>query len=189
MDRCPLETIENTESADEQLFHASPCSAPFVLDMCCGPRMMWFDKQDPRAIYLDKRRERHEIARPKRNTVEFTETAPDVLGDFTNLPFPDESFFHVVFDPPHFERDNPGSFMAKKYGTLSAGWRDMLRDGFREGFRVLKPGGTLIFKWTATENPIREVLKLTPEKPLYGHKSGKQQKTHWVAFIKQNSRC
>ena len=48
----------------------------------------------------------------------------------------------------------------------------------------LKPGGTLIFKWTATENPVSEILKLTPMKPLYGHKSGKQAQTHWIAFLK-----
>ena len=25
---------------------------------------------------------------------------------------------------------------------------------------------------------------LTPEKPLFGHKTGKLSKTHWVAFLK-----
>jgi hypothetical protein len=28
-----------------------------VLDVCCGSRMMWFDKADGRALFLDKRRE------------------------------------------------------------------------------------------------------------------------------------
>jgi SAM-dependent methyltransferase len=162
-------------------------SLPPVLDMCCGPRMMWFDKRDPRATFLDRRKERHAINRPLRNTVEWTETDPDIIGDFRELPFDDETFWHVVFDPPHFERDNPGSFMAKKYGTLNGEWREMLLRGFAEGFRVLKPGGTLIFKWTATENPVSEILKLTPMQPLYGHKSGKQAQTHWIAFFKPNA--
>jgi hypothetical protein len=43
-----------------------------------------------------------------------------------------------------------------------------------------------VFKWTATENPVNEILKLTPMKPLYGHKSGKQAQTHWIAFLKPN---
>ena len=30
-----------------------------VLDVCCGPKGMWSDKHDERALYLDKRRERH----------------------------------------------------------------------------------------------------------------------------------
>jgi SAM-dependent methyltransferase len=60
----------------------------------------------------------------------------------------------------------------------------MLRGGFSECFRVLKPGGTLIFKWAETEIPLAEVLALTEHQPLYGHRSGKAAKTHWVAFIK-----
>lgn len=26
---------------------------------------------------------------------------PNVIGDFRDMPFEDESFYHVVFDPPH----------------------------------------------------------------------------------------
>lgn len=158
---------------------------PPVLDMCCGPRMMWFDKHDPRVIYIDKRRERHAMNRPKRGTVEWTETDPDQLSDFTDLPFPDETFDHVVFDPPHFERSGKMGYLAMKYGWLDGDWRKMLAAGFAEGFRVLRPGGTLIFKWTDTENPVSEILKLTSMRPLYGHKSGKQARTHWIAFLKQ----
>lgn len=64
--------------------------------------------------------------------------------------------------------------------------RAELRGGFAECFRVLRPGGTLIFKWNEIDVPLREILALTPEKPLYGHKSGKLSKTHWVAFLKPN---
>jgi hypothetical protein len=63
----------------------------------------------------------------------------------------------------------------------------MLRAGFAECFRVLRPEGTLIFKWNEYEVPLRDVLALTPEKPLYGHQAGKQQKTHWIAFLKPNA--
>ena len=157
---------------------------PDVLDMCCGSRMMWFDKKDPRAVFIDNRRERHEMPRPKRGTVEYTETDPDILCDFTNLPFPDNTFRLVVFDPPHFERTGKVGYLAKKYGWLPGEWRPMLRDGFAEGFRVLRPGGTLVFKWTDTDNPVSEILKLTPMLPLFGHKSGKQQRTHWICFLK-----
>jgi len=30
-----------------------------VLDACCGGRMFWFDKSDDRAVFVDKRREKH----------------------------------------------------------------------------------------------------------------------------------
>jgi len=148
---------------------------------------MWFDKHDARTVFVDKRCERHEMPRPKRGTTEFTETKPDIICDFTALPFQNDVFSLVVFDPPHFERSGKQGYLAKKYGWLSAGWREMLRDGFSEGFRVLRPEGSLIFKWTDTETPVSEIFKLTSAKPLFGHKSGKQQHTHWICFIKQVS--
>jgi len=91
-----------------------------------------------------------------------------------------------VFDPPHFTSLGEKSYMAKKYGRLDPHtWQDDLRQGFAECFRVLKPGGVLIFKWNEYDVPLREVLALTPVQPLFGHPSGKTQKTHWVCFMKQ----
>jgi 23S rRNA G2069 N7-methylase RlmK/C1962 C5-methylase RlmI len=152
-----------------------------VLDVCCGPKGMWFDKHDNRALYLDRRRETHVDHYPcgtKTNIIN-----PDIIGDFTNINQPDNSFYHVVFDPPHIKRNKLGQ-MTKKYGRLEDGWQDMIRQGFKECFRVLKPNGTLIFKWNEVQFPIKDILKLTDKKPLYGHKSGKKMNTHWVCFIK-----
>lgn len=86
---------------------------------------------------------------------------------------------------PNVESSASGN-VAKYYGVLRGEWREELRQGFAECFRVLRPGGTLIFKWNELDVPLREILALTPEKPLYGHKSGKLSKTHWVAFLKPN---
>jgi hypothetical protein len=86
--------------------------------------------------------------------------------------------------PPHFERNGSSGWVGLKYGTLKGDWREMLRAGFAECFRVLKPQCTLVFKWCADEIPVSQILQLTPELPLYGHKSGKQQKTHWITFLK-----
>lgn len=142
--------------------------------------MMWFAPADDRAIYVDERRETTTLCDGRSLIIE-----PDIQADFRALPFPDESFYHVVFDPPHLERVGKTSWMRAKYGALSATWRDDLADGFAECFRVLKPGGTLIFKWNECQIPVREVLACTPHKPLYGHRSGKQSKTHWIAFLKE----
>ena len=142
---------------------------------------MWFDKNDQRALYLDNRRETHIDNYPcgtKTNIID-----PDIIGDFTNINQPDNSFYHVVFDPPHIKRNKLGQ-ITKKYGNLQDGWQDMIRQGFKECFRVLKPNGTLIFKWNEVQFPVKEVLKLTDKKPLYGHKSGKRMQTHWICFIK-----
>jgi len=35
-------------------------------------------------------------------------------------------------------------------------------------------------------NQISHILALTPYKPVVGHRSGKQMKTHWLNFIKNN---
>ena len=71
------------------------------------------------------------------------------------------------------------------YGSLDKDtWKEDLAAGFKECFRVLKPHGTLIFKWNEIDIPLNDVLALTPEKPLYGHRSGKKANTHWVSFIK-----
>ncbi len=157
---------------------------PPVLDACCGPRGMWYDKRDGRAIFADCREENFgKIANGQTLII-----SPDIKADFTSLPFPADTFYHVVFDPPHCNGTQARlkGCTGMKYGLLFAGWEEMLRAGFAECFRVLKPNGTLIFKWNEQEIPVNDILKLTPEKPLYGHRSGKAAKTHWIAFLKPN---
>lgn len=156
-----------------------------ALDVCCGSKMFWFDRDDDRAIFCDKRAEHHILNDKtakggKRNLV----ISPNVISDFTALPFPSNYFQSVVFDPPHYENVGDKSWLRAKYGRLEGDWRTMLRDGFSECFRVLAPGGTLIFKWASVEYPLSEILKLTPERPLFGHNSGKHNLTHWVSFMK-----
>lgn len=143
---------------------------------------MWFDKKDSRALFMDIRKETHIDKYPcgtKTNIID-----PDIISDFTNIQFLDNSFWHIVFDPPHIQQKSI-SQITKKYGKLDGDWREMLRKGFKECFRVLKPNGTLIFKWSEVQFPLKDILKLTDQKPLYGHKSGKKMNTHWIAFIKE----
>mgnify|MGYP000887756300 len=111
---------------------------------------------------------------------------PDALVDFRALPFPDGMFHLVAFDPPHLVTAGPKSWLAAKYGKLSKDWRDDLRRGFAECFRVLSTNGTLVFKWNETQVPVRDVLALTPHPPLFGHISGRKGLTHWLVFIQPN---
>lgn len=150
-----------------------------VLDACCGSRMMWFDKQDQRAIFNDIRKESHTLCDGRSLIIE-----PDTECDFRSLPFESETFYHVVFDPPHLTTLGANSWMAKKYGRLSKGWEDDLKLGFDECRRVLKTNGTLIFKWSSVDVPVSKILSIFGENPLYGHKCGKRSNTHWMAFIK-----
>ncbi len=159
---------------------------PPVLDVCCGPRVFWFDRMDARALFIDKRRETHPIDVGTPGTVGRSPIIvdPDQLADFTDLPFADESFHLVVFDPPHVVRKEARGILTRKYGILTGDWREMLRAGFAECFRVLKPHGTLVFKWAAPAVSVREILKLTPVSPLFGHHTGKN--THWCVFMKDS---
>lgn len=160
---------------------------PSVLDACCGSRMFWFDKNDPRCLYVDIRNESYviDIGIPGTIGRRSVTVAPDLCADFTCLPLPDNTFALVVFDPPHLTNSGTG-IISKKYGTLKGDWRKMLQRGFSECFRVLRPEGTLIFKWSEAQYPLSKILKLTPHKPLFGHRSGKRLGTHWVAFLKND---
>lgn len=152
---------------------------------------MWFDHQDTRALYMDRESRRYVVdhGTPGTKGRSPVVVAPDKIADFTAMPFPDESFWHVVFDPPHYTEKSMtvNSHLAANYGILLPGWEEAIRAGFSECFRVLKPMGTMVFKWCSTEIPLARVLTLTPEKPLYGHTSGRKAATHWLTFLKQNS--
>ncbi len=150
-----------------------------VLDACCGSRMMWFDRENPVAVFVDKRSESVTLCDGRA-----LEVNPDIVADFTMLPFPDESFYLVVFDPPHLTSLGENSWLAKKYGRLIGDWRDEITEGFRECFRVLKLNGTLIFKWNSIEVPLSEILSILPQRPLFGHTGGRQSNTHWLCFFK-----
>lgn len=150
-----------------------------VLDACCGARMFWFDKRDPRAVFMDNRVFSGVCCDGRTVSVE-----PDVVASFARMPFDDGSFRLVVFDPPHM-RAGSDSWTAQKYGRLEPGWRDVVRDGFRECFRVLAPGGVLIFKWNECHVPVSEVLALTGERPLFGNRCGRAARSHWIVFMKE----
>lgn len=153
----------------------------FILDACCGPRMMWFNKKHPNAIYVDRRKEEKGFV-PNRQD---REVAPDILMDFMDLKFPDKSFKLIAWDPPHLIRLGEKSIMAKTFGKLDAWtWESDIRKGFLEIWRVLDDYGVLVFKWCITDIPIRKVLRLFPERPLFGHTTGSKSQTRWMTFMK-----
>lgn len=160
-------------------------SNQLVLDVCCGPRMFWFNKQDRRAVFVDKRSEVHTlIDRSTKAGERVLVVDPDMQADFTALPFADSSFPLIVFDPPHLVRSGKKSWLARKYGRLEGDWKAELTKGFAECFRVLSNNGTLIFKWNEYQVPVSTVLALTQHQPLFGNRSGRASKSHWIVFMK-----
>jgi SAM-dependent methyltransferase len=156
-------------------------SGKSILDPCCGSKMFWFDRNNTDVLFGDIRNESHILCDGRS-----LEVNPDIDLDFRDMPFKDGSFKLVVFDPPHFRHAGKQSWTAKKYGVLGENWRDDLKLGFSECFRVLANDGVLIFKWSEIQIKTSEILKLTPHKPLFGHKSGLRSNTHWICFMKRN---
>lgn len=157
-----------------------------VLDACCGGRMMWFDPKDQRCLFGDLRDETVVVTdrTHREDGTRVVEVHPDVRFDFRHMPFSEDSFALVVFDPPHLVRAGPRSWLAAKYGKLGTDWREDMRTGFAECFRVLRPEGVLIFKWNETQVPVQEILDCAVHSPLFGHRSGKRSNTHWITFMK-----
>lgn len=140
-----------------------------VLDACCGSRMMWFNPQHPATLFVDNRSENAQLCDGRILSVK-----PDIVADFRCLPFENERFFLVVFDPPHLLRAGARSWLSLKYGRLNKStWQDDIRQGFTECWRVLKPYGTLIFKWSEVQITLNNVLPLMPAEPLFGFRRGR----------------
>ncbi|WP_267666808.1 class I SAM-dependent methyltransferase [Levilactobacillus brevis] len=156
-----------------------------ILDACCGSKMFWFDKENPQVTFMDKREANYSLGTyPTKNgdKESLLTVSPDVVADFRSMPFDDNRFYMVVFDPPHLIYAGKDSWLAKKYGTLNRDtWQDDLQQGFSECMRVLKPNGTLIFKWNTEQISVNELWPLFGTRPLFGDK---RSKTRWFVFMK-----
>lgn len=150
-----------------------------ILDACCGSRMFWFNKTNPDVLFADIRKEKHVLCDGRELNIN-----PDIVMDFRKMPFDDNTFKMVVFDPPHIDNLGDNSWMALKYGKLLPTWENDIKMGFDECMRVLEPNGILIFKWNEHRVKLNQVLKVINTTPLFGHTSGKHGRTIWMSFMK-----
>lgn len=154
-----------------------------ILDVCCGGRQFWFNKQHPATVYSDIRKEGKGCLKIRPNF----SVQPDVIMDFKALAILDKKFKLIIWDPPHICRRalSPSSVIQKKYGVLiKKTWKSDLTKGFNEIWRALDIYGTLIFKWSESDIPLNDVLECFKEKPLIGHRTTKNGKTIWCVFFK-----
>ena len=148
-----------------------------ILDATCGSRMIWFNKEHSETVYMDNRELQETLCDGRTLNIN-----PDTVADFRDMPFENESFYLIIFDPPHLVRAGKESWLAKKYGILDEeNWMDDIRQGFQECVRVLKINGTLIFKWNEDQVKLADVIKAIGQKPLFGNR---RAKTHWMVFMK-----
>lgn len=158
---------------------ARALSGAEILDACCGGRMWWWDKTHPLAVYMDIRVEPPGSCDVRPNW----SCEPGLVGDFRAMPFDDGAFQLVVFDPPHLIRESPkGGYLRLKFGALPLDTeQDDLARGFAECWRVLAPGGTLVFKWA---DKLARVEHLFPSTPIVGTRSPRGGQTRWFVFYK-----
>jgi len=122
-----------------------------MLDVTAGNRMMWQDKEHPLFVFMDKN---IHASRP-----------PNVFGVWEHLPFRDDSFETVFFDPPHKFNRRSGFWADPKssnyYGADIR--REKLVSGIYRGTReLLKVAKRLCFKWCDDEISLGRILSLIP---------------------------
>lgn len=163
-----------------------------ILDATCGMKSIWYQKNHPFVTFMDVRKGnfmRKQTEGCKKINDRIHRVNPDIVSDWQNIPFEDNHFDMVIFDPPHLivDRNKKPPAMANQYGFLySDNWKQIISNGLKEIFRVLKPEGILIFKWCDTTKPISELLFLFPYQPLFGTRTGTSNHTHWIVFLKYN---
>lgn len=103
--------------------------------------------------------------------------------DARDLEFPDNSFHLVILDPPHLINCGKTSDMAKSYGVLEKAWHEDMKRIFKEAWRVLKPNGTLIFKWADKDVSLAELLYVLERQPVFGDKKPSANKAGTNRFF------
>lgn len=155
-----------------------------ILDPCCGSKMFYVDKNDPRVLFGDIRELDTTLTdSSSKGGRRELHIHPDMLMDFRSLPFEDEAFHLVLFDPPHLQGAGDRSWLAQKYGVLpQKDWKEYLRKGFAECWRVLSKNGTLIFKWNEQSVKYSQLEDIFPDKPVM--RFSPKEKTFFVVFFK-----
>jgi len=165
-----------------------------ILDATCGGRTIWHkdNKKNPNTLYIDIRQELDPaFARAPHHRTAVFNIDPDEIQDFRDLPYPDNSFKLIVWDPPHIKKKDGQEVLTglitKRYGALNAEtWQYDLKKGFKELWRVLEPYGVLIFKFHDGCIKHDDVLKLFKESPLFGTTTAKKNHNtcRWFCFMK-----
>lgn len=160
-----------------------------ILDSTASSRSIWYQKNNPFTVFMDKRKGKEyacseNISKEKHRIIRIF---PDVQAQWQNIPFKNNSFDMVIWDPPHLFRNKDAnlSLMSKRYGVFyNDEWKLIIETSVIELFRVLKTQGIFILKWCEVDKDVNEILKLMPYDPMFGTRTGQRNNTYWICFIK-----
>ena len=96
------------------------------------------DRNDSRVDFCDVRELNTNLCDGRKLVVD-----PDYIADVTDLPQKDETYYLVVFDPPHLNTIGETSWMCKKYGRLPQDWKEFMRKAFSECWTCFPEGRLL----------------------------------------------
>ncbi len=142
-----------------------------ILDVTCGARAIWFDKNHPDTTYVDIR----------------PEVSPGVIANSMNLPVSiGRDFDLIVFDPPHANFGKNGN-MTKNYGHWTAAQiKELCLGVAMEAHRITRPDALMAFKWNDHDTKLSSILDLmtTWWEPLFGQTTSvrtmRASTTYWV---------
>lgn len=159
-----------------------------ILDATAGNRALWPNKNPPNVVFMDKETR--------------LSTPPDIFAVWQKLPFRDNVFSLVYFDPPHSKfglnsvHMNPKGWSEPRivegrkiggtwWGSLESGWYGIFHKAQKEFARV---SNLLCFKWNTTSHSLEKVLRVF-EEWIETHrknhnsdlKRGKSE-TWWITF-------
>jgi len=161
-----------------------------ILDATAGFKGIWYQKNHPFVTFMDIRKG---WINTKTKNAKFRDCGhfkinPDVVSEWKDAPFPDNYFDMIVFDPPHLVFKNKNkklSAMEKKYGYFyEDNWKQILKEGIKRLFQILKPEGIFVLKWCESSKKTDEVIKLIPYQPLFGSRTGQKHNNFWIVFLK-----
>ena len=165
-----------------------------ILDATCGFKGIWFQKNHPLVTFMDKRNGKYYFITPS-GKKKCTKVNPDIVSEWKDAPFPD-NYFDIVLAShvlEHVEDDRKAMrevhrilkpdgilLLTTPYET----WEQELKVGIKKLFKILKPEGTFILKWNECNKPINKIIKLFPYQPLFGTRTGLNNKNIWLVFLK-----
>ncbi len=149
-----------------------------LLDATAGYRMMWPNKHPPNTVFMDKK----------------FDVRTDIVGVWEFLPFRDDVFNCVIFDPPHIVRSSgvDSRFtMHKQYGA----WRSrvqLIRALVHAQKEFARVTSRLCFKWGETRDsgslwrllPLFDRWTQVFRRDWESKGSGKNM-TSWVTFTRK----